>query len=228
MPITPDEQKILDQAKLIADANPEDNGWKTDADILEKRFKDTQASFTKAQQSQIEMAKMLVEQDPNNVDKIPDEKVRTKVLQEKWWVESLDELRIMFPDYWKPLDDGEDDKTELEKLQATVRLMQHNGTKTQINSEIESAESKFKDVIATIPEFRTKLNEELKSISETLSPKDRVDKALKLVLNSSTNSANAYAIMQGLTGFKAGGNEEKESKKVDASLVKEIMSRNRI
>jgi hypothetical protein len=74
------EKKITPEDKSqIVDTTPENN-----PEDWEKRFKDTQASFTQAQQEKYELARLLVDADAKNVEKIPDEKVMKKVLQEKW------------------------------------------------------------------------------------------------------------------------------------------------
>lgn len=230
MKITPEEQEILDKAKLIAEkANPEGDDKKDDDkwEDFEKRFKDTQASFTKAQQDKVEMAKMLVEADPKNVEKIPDEKIRAKVLQENWGVDTIEELKVMFPDYDKSWNDDEDEKTDLEKLQQKVKLMEYQWTKTKTNEEIASVIATHKDVIATIPEFETKLREQMKFISETISPKERVDMAFKLVVGTSAG-AGAYGAMQGITWFSAGKTSEPEKKTLGSDVVKDIMSKRRM
>ncbi len=226
------DEEILAKAKQIAEANPDEEAnnkeESNDESGFEQRFKDTQASYTKAQQAQIEMAKMLVEQDASNVERIPDEKVKRKVLQEKWGVDTIEELKIMFPNYNKSnSDEGEDDETKLEKLEREMKLMRFQNTKTKTNEEIENVNIQYKDIISTIPSFKEKLEEEMKSISEGLSPKSRVEKALKLVLNTNLSPANAYSIMQGISSSKATKDNGKQ-KKVDKSFIKDIMSRNRI
>lgn len=170
-------------------------------DKAEQMIKDNQSAFTKAQQEKIELAKILVEENPANVERISDEKVRRKILQEKYGVDSLEELKIMFPDYAKSeKPDDEEEEDELKKLQQKVRLMEHNNTKTKINEAVEEAINwEYKDVISTIPDFQDKLNLELSNLSDKLPPKERVNRALKLVVGGNISTANLYAMMQGIT-----------------------------
>jgi len=180
MTITPEQQKILDEAKQIAkEANLDLGDWNGD---FEKRYKDTQASFTKAQNDKIEMAKMLVEADPANIEKITDEKIKGKILEEKWGVENIEQLKTLFPSALNPnKEEDEDELTEVEKLRQEVKLMKYQNTKTKTKEVLEWVISNNKDIVATIPEFEDKLREELKYISDKLSPKDRVAKAFKIV-----------------------------------------------
>lgn len=170
-------------------------------DKMEQMMKDNQSAFTKAQQDKIDLANKLVADNPANVEKISDEKVRKKILQEKWWVDSLEELKIMFPDFWKVEDEDDDDeKSVIEKLEQKVRLMEHNTTKTKTNEAIdETLNGDYKKVIATIPDFRDKLNSELGNLSSKLNPKERVERAMKLVVGQNVSTANVYAMLQGIT-----------------------------
>jgi len=182
----------------------------------EKMFKDTQASFTRAQQEKVEMAKMLVESNPANIKNISDEKVRNKIIQEKWWVETLDQLEYIYPDYAKkPNDgwgDGEDgDVSEIEKLNREVKFMKLQNVNTKTKEALIDVSEKYGEVIKTIPEFDTKLQSELKYISEQLSPKERVEKAFKLVVNSNGSTANAFSIMQWIDNWN--NNVDIEDKK---------------
>lgn len=184
-------------------------------DNTDKMFKDTQASFTKSQQDKIEMAKILVEQNPENVKKIPDEKVRNKIIQERWWVETLEQLEYIYPDFAKKLDDDWDDnETEVEKLKREVKFMKLQWINTKTKEAIEWTKKEHSEVIATIPDFDIKLSEELKSISEDIDPALRVQKAFRLVVNSNVSSADAFSIMQGITSWniKTEKKEVKEDK----------------
>lgn len=197
MTITPEQQKIIDDAKQIAkEANLDLSDWNGE---FEQRYKDTQASFTKAQQDKIEMAKLLVETDPKNVERIPDEKIRNKVLQEKWGVDNLEELKVMFPDYAKNPDDEEDELTEMEKMKRELKLMKFQNSKTKTKEALDFISLQNKDLIETIPDFEAKINDELKFISESIEPSERVKKAFSLVAGSTGSSADAYSIMQWVT-----------------------------
>lgn len=224
--ITPNKEINTENQNGEQTPNPEK--WGENGEDWEKRFKDTQASFTKSQQEKVEMARMLVEVDASNIEKIQDEKVMKKILKDKWDVESLEELKIMFPNYNKK-PDGEEETDELELLKQKVRLMEHNTTKTKIKEEIERATNwDYKDIIATIPDFQSKLETEMKFISGELSPRERVEKAVRLVINGNVSPANAYAILQGTSSAIAPKWGEDKDKPADKSLVKEIFWKKRI
>jgi len=199
-PITPNNDS--DDSKN-PNGNPSGENWNSD---WEKRFKDTQASFTKANQERIDMAKLLVDSDPINITKISDEKIRNKIISEKYGVDNLEELKLFHPEVLRPKkdkDDEEDELTEVERLRKEVNLMKYKDRKTKTKEVLETVISANKDIVATIPDFEDKINEELKYISDELSPKDRVTKAFKLVAGSDSSQADAYSILQGITTNKA-------------------------
>ena len=102
----------------------------------------------------------------------------------------------MFPNYDKSQNDDDDKLSDIEKLEKKVKLMEFHNTQTQMNEEREAIALEYKDAIATISDFDIKLDEELKNISDKLSPKERLEKAMKLVINTTISPANAYSIMQ--------------------------------
>jgi hypothetical protein len=51
---------------------------------LEKRIKDNQSYATKARQGEIEAYRLLVETDSKAIEKIKDEKIKQKILEDKW------------------------------------------------------------------------------------------------------------------------------------------------
>lgn len=184
-PITPDNDSI---------------NWKEQAEKNEKRFTDTQSAFTKARQQEIEMAKILVDTDPSAVERIPDKEVRNKVLQNKWWVDNLEELKVMFPDYnKKDNDDDWEELSKLEKIERELSFMKYKASKDQTEDSIKNIEVLHKDIVDQIPDFKTKMKDELKYISNDITPSERVEKAFKLISGWMGNSANTYAALQWVT-----------------------------
>lgn len=187
-----------------------------DTPNYEKMFKDTQWAFTKAQQEKVEMARMLVETNPANIKNISDEKVRNKIIQEKWWVETLDQLEYIHPDFAKKPDDdwGDEGLSEIEKLNREMKLLKLQTTNTKTKEAMTDVQTKYAEVIKTIPEFEQKLQAELKFISEGIDPKDRIEKAFKLVVNSNGSTANAFSIMQWIDNWNdKTDKKEKQDKK---------------
>ena len=90
---------------------------------------------------------------------------------------------------------------------------------------LENLSTKYGEVIKTIPDFNEKLQDELKSISEGLDPKVRVEKAFKLVINSNTSTADAFSIMQGISWVtKADKKDDEKDKTNDSPLDKAFKS----
>ena len=199
--MTPEEKEIIEKAKQIAEANTDWDLW--NGENFEKMFKDTQKSFTKARQQEIELAKLLVEQNPANIDKITNEVVKNKILNEKYGVENMEELKVMFPDYAKSQnDDDEDDATEIDKIKRELELIKYKNKKNRTKEALENIALMNKDVVSTIDDFEQKMKDELKFISESVEPSERMKKAFKLVVGSNGNSADAYSVMQWVTFAK--------------------------
>lgn len=159
----------------------------------------------------INMAKLLVEENPANVERISDEKIRNKILQEKYWVDNLEELKVMFPDYAKKDDWEDEDLSELEQLKQQVKLMQHNNKKTKTKEAIENIAEKNQDIIKQIPDFEEKLTEELKYISDNIDPNERVKKAFSLLSGQVPNSATLYWVLQGMSWVKSDNKKDYET-----------------
>ena len=217
-PITPSENTPDDIQPSANDA-PENSEEKKED--WEKRFKDTQASFTKDQLTKLAMAKMLVDTDPSKVESIPDDKIKAKVLQEKWWVDSVEELKTLYPKALTKPDGAEEEQLdEMEQLKQTVKLMQYRDTKTKTNDAISDVIKENEDLSKQVPEIETKVREQLKYISEDLSPKERADMALKIVLSTSVSKADVYSMIQWTSTIKAPRNEEEEIDIEDSPLWK--------
>lgn len=193
---------------------------------VEKRLKDTQAYATKARQNEINAYKLLVETNPIAITKIEDEKIKEKILQENWWVDTIEELNIYFPDVLKPSkkvvkkseEEEDDEEDEVTKLKREVELIKLHWTKTKINNAIDELKNVNKEIIETIPDFEEKIKEELKNISSTLEEKERVAKAFVIVTWWAVSKANAYWIIQWASWGQI--TQKKEENKEDAELLK--------
>ena len=216
---TPSDKTPEDTQPSSKDAPDNQDGTKDD---WEKRFKDTQASFTKDQQTKFDMAKMLVESDPTAVERIPDEKIKAKVLQEKWNVDSVEELKTLYPKALAPSDgkDDDDEDDEMAQLQQTVKLMQYKETKTKTNEAIAKAVEKAKDFSEQVPDLEDKIRNEMKYLSDDLSPTDRANRALSIVLWNSTSKADVYSVIQGISNIKAPSSNDDVADIEDSPLGK--------
>ncbi len=172
----------------------------TTGDDWEKRYKDTQAFATQKNQALIETAKALIEKDPASIKLISDKAVQKKILQEKWNVDTIDELETLFPEAllpkWNKKEDEDEDK--LASLEKKVRLMEYKETKTKTKEAIDDIKKTHKDVVSTIDNFDEKLSEEMKYLSSGLSPSERAQKAFK-ILTSNISNDDVYAMLQWVT-----------------------------
>lgn len=187
----------------------------------EQRFKDTQSAYTKANQEKVELAMALVEANPNNIEIIKDEKVRNKILQDKWGVDNLEELKILFPNYNKTDEEVEDDK--LAQLEKKIKIMEYQSKKVKTNEAIKNAIKENETLLKDIPDYELKILEELKYISPELSEEARVNKALKLVMNTNKSNAPLYATLQGVK-WVVTTEEKKVERKIDENLIKNILN----
>lgn len=204
MELNQDGSQVIPKDEEQGDTSPsaQANDW-------EKRYKDTQWFATKKNQALIDFARTQVEKDPVSVKDIPDKDVQKKILQDKWGVDSIDELETLYPEVLKSSGgkkEWEDEEDKLATLEKKVKLMEYKETKTKTQEAISEIKSTYKDIIATIDGFDEKLLEEMKYISQDLSPKERVSKAFK-VIASSIEANDVYSLLQGLTAPKASEKE---------------------
>lgn len=219
-PITPE------YTNQDASASPDNENW-------EGRFKDTQSAFTKAQTEKYEFATLAVNTDPKNILKITDEKVSKKILNEKWGVDNIEELNMLFPDALKdkktPDEDFEEDK--FEKLEREMKLWKYKETKTKTDEAIAQSIKSNENLAKAIPDIEDRLKEEIKNISQELPAQERVAKAMSIVINSDTQEANAYNLLRGITINKSQtewGSSDVKFKAQQDALRKEVRNNNNI
>lgn len=190
----------------------------TTGDDWEKRYKDTQAFATQKNQALIDFAKAQVERDPTSIKLIPDKTVQKKILQEKWNVDSIDELETLFPEVLKPKDNknNEEDEDKYVALEKKVKLMEYKETKTKTKEAIDEIKKTHKDLVSTIDGFDEKLAEEMKYLSSELSPQERAQKAFKILTTNIWNIDDVYAMLQWVTIPK-----KTEEPKLSADKLKE-------
>lgn len=204
MELNQDGSQVIPKDEGQGDASPsaQANDW-------EKRYKDTQWFATKKNQALIDFARTQVEKDPVSIKDVPDKDVQKKILQDKWGVDSIDELETLYPEVLKvggKDKEQEDEEDKFATLEKKVKLMEYKETKTKTQDAISEIKSTYKDVIATIDGFDEKLLEEMKYISQDLSPKERVSKAFKVVA-SGVEASDVYSLLQGLTAPKSSEKE---------------------
>jgi len=213
-------QKGVDNASL----NPEEKGQEGKT-YSEEEYKNAQAFGTKAQQERIKLAEKLVAKDPKELELMDDIALQNKVINNLYGASDLDELKILKPELFSDAqesNEGEDD--ELAELQKKVKIMEYKATQWIVNNEIESITKENKDLVDTIPDFDAKIKEELKYISSEISPKERVQRAFRLVAWSN-NTNDAYLALQGKTTKKDKKSEADKTpaKESLSSEIKELL-----
>ena len=166
--------------------NGQDPSSQTSGVDYEQRFKDTQSAFTKERQGKIALANRLVEKDPAEIANIDDDKIKEKILQEKWGVDTVEELNIYYPEILKPKKESKvaedlDEDSKVTELRRELEIIKLSSKKEKIQSAMSNIVNNNKEIVASIPDFEAKIKEELKFISDELTPEERVSKAFKLV-----------------------------------------------
>lgn len=194
--------------------------WHDEGANFEQMFKDTQSSFTKAQESKIEMAKIIADTDPSKLKDISDEKVVRKILQDKWSVDSLDELQMLYPDVLKTKQEIDEswDESKLEKMEREMKLWRYKETKTKTEEAIASALAANSLLKEGIPDVEDRIKEEMKYISQDLDANERVRRAVTIVAGSNGVEDNAFHLLRWVTTQKS---SKQDSDKTDANLKRQ-------
>lgn len=137
-------------------------------------YKNLQAFATRNRQTAIELAMKLADVNPKTILEIGDKELQKKVIQNKYWLNSVDELTLI---YWNDLSEersnngGDNSNDEIKQLRQNI-------LKIETDKEIEKYilknnldESAFE-----------RIKEELSYFSHTISIKDRVEKAAKIIM----------------------------------------------
>jgi len=186
----------------------QNSGWWEQADktYSTEEYKNLQAFWTKANQWLINVSKKLAEKDPKELLAM-DAQIQNKVIKDLYGYDNVEELKIMLPDVFKEKDDdwydswNNEDALEIMKREQNLLKMKLN--KKEVNDEIEKFTIVNSSVASSIPNFDTKVSDELKYISNELPVKERVDRAIKLVSGNSDLSVEAYLNLQWKTNVKS-------------------------
>lgn len=189
-------QAQLDQSNTVS-------GWEKDEANFEKRFKDTQASYTKANEEKINLAKELARINPKAILNM-DAKTQAKVIKDEFGYDDLDTLKIMKPDVFEDKPDGDDaDDDDNTKLRREVELLKMQSNKSAVEWAISDFITSHKEVTSAIPDFEKKINDELKYISSELPAKERVSRATKLISSNNDINIEAFLALQGKNHVKS-------------------------
>lgn len=200
---------------------------------FEQMFKDTQWAFTKSTTSLYKVSRMLVDTNPRALLDIEDDKVVTKILQEKWNVDNIEELNMLYPFALKDknLDEDETELSKIDMLERKIQLSEYRDTKIKTEEAIASALESNKILTQAIPDIDDKIRRELKNISSELDAKERVRRAISIVSNEVDFETNAYALLRWVTVQKWASDlksEEAYSKEKQDELRKAVRRNNNI
>lgn len=165
----------------------------------EKRYKDTQASFTKANEEKLALARQLASVNPKSILGM-DAKTQAKIIKDEWGYDSLDELKIMKPDVFEDkkvnIENNEDDDTSAQLIKE-LNLIKLQRNKEGVENAISTYVASNRKVVDTIPNFEQRVNDELKYITSELPPKERVERAVRLISSNKDIDIEAFLALQG-------------------------------
>ena len=170
--------------------------------VPEKDYKNLEAFATRSRQSEIDLAKRLVEKDKSELMMIKDTKVRDTVVRDVFGYNSFEEMTAIEGEDFAKSTAGDED--ELAALKKTVRKLSY----TQSVKELDSAISSFKKENPEL--FRSEaaedeLRDKLKLISGEASPDERVRMAGKLAFSTTIDPTTAaYKAMAGASVSSGG------------------------
>lgn len=195
--------------------------------VSEDDYKNLQSFSTKTSQEKIELAKKLVKVNPKELLEM-DSKLQKKILEDEFGVSSVEELKIINPNLLSDNSskNDEDDEDELAIMKKKLKLMEYRSNEDAIAKEIEKIQINNKDVSDTIPDFNEAMKKEMANFSDSLSYKERADRAFKLLTASNEASSAAYMAMQGITIVK-GSWSKTEEQNIDESPLAKAMRASR-
>lgn len=156
--------------------------------VKEEDYKSLQAEFTRTKQSTIDLAIKLANKDKQSILEISDKKLQDKVVKEIYWLNNIEEVKLIHWDTFYKERENEEDENEdkLSKLERELKLMKYNTSKSEIEKAIEDYRKENK-ILFEASDSEEKLREELKYISSEISAEDRVKRAGKIVFGISNN-----------------------------------------
>jgi len=181
--------------------NPDGQPGTAPATYSEEEYKNLQAFWTKANQWLIDASKKLAEKSPKELLGM-DANIQNKVIKDVWGYDNLDELKVMLPDLLSDdNDEGSNNNNSwdyddtLAQMKREQELLRMKLSKKEVDDEIEKYTSTNSALTSSVPDFNAKVKEELQYVSSSLSAKERVSRAARLVAGSDID-AEAYLQLQ--------------------------------
>ena len=194
--------------------------------IKEEDYKNLQSSYTKANQERIDLALKLAEKDKSSILDIKDRKLQEKIVKEIYWLNNIDEVKVIHWDkfYEEKSNDYNDneDEDKMSKLEKELKLLKYSQTKWEIDNSIEEYK-KSNPLAFESEEAEDKLREELSYISDTLPIKERVRRAGSIAFWVNNNSADsAYLDLKEKWAYVKGDENNKAPDKIKTKNSEEL------
>lgn len=189
--------------------------------VKEEDYKSLQAEFTRTKQSTIDLAIKLANKDKQSILEIGDKKLQDKVIKEIYWLNNIEEVKLIHWDTFYKERENEEDENEdkFSKLERELKLMKYNQSKSEIEKAIEDYKKENKDFFEQSWN-EEKLRDELKYISTEISPEDRVKRAWKIIFGLTTSSSDAaYLKMQWVQKHFVSWNDSVKTKTKEEDLI---------
>lgn len=212
-------QQASEQEELLTMWNSEEEQFTEKQTYSEEDYKNAQSFWTKKAQWELTFARKLVEKDKSEILNIPDKKLQNKIIKEVWWLDNLEEVKLIHWDnFYKEIKSEEEELSDIEKLNKELLLLKHNQAKTQLENKVE-------DYVKTNPNlFKNEWNkdlllEELKYISSELPVDERIKRASKIAFWVNNINNGYLSLHSQWTYVEWGWNDEV---KVNSNTQEEI------
>lgn len=181
-------QQASNEELLNGQTSPK--GEQVDKKYSEEEYKNLQSFATKTSQEKISLAMKLVSKDKKELLAIEDKKLQNKVIKELYWLDNIDEVKLIhWDDFFKDKKEEDESIDDITKIANELKLLKYNQSKSELERAIDDYK-KSNPVFFEEAAAEEKLREEIKYISSELSVWDRIRRASNIVFW--TNNVNEW------------------------------------
>ena len=168
-----------------------DNGQALQNTVREEDYKSLQAEYTRANQEKINLAVKLATKDKKSIIEISDRKLQDKVIKEIYWLNNIDEVKLIhWNTFYNETAQEEDDDDKFSKLERELKIMKYNQTKGELERFIEDYKKENK-ILFEWADAEDRLRDEIKYVSSELTAEERVKRAAKIAFGITNNPNDA-------------------------------------
>ena len=173
--------------------------WQAQQSVNADDYKSLQSEFTKTRQAQIDLAVKLASTDKKSILEL-DKDLQDKVIKKIYWLDNLEELKLIHWDsFYKAKDNSdEDEEDELTRIKKELELIKYNQNKSSLEWAIEQFKKDNKDIFNN-EDAESKLRNELKYISTELNPNERINRAFRIAFGINPTDAAYLAMKETVT-----------------------------